>query len=83
MPPVDTPAAEHNVAYCLKLRRMARAEMDERVHTMLSLVQLDGLAGRFPGELSGGQQQRVALARVLVVEPQTLLGRSDTRRAPD
>src|SRR5216683_3317176 len=63
----------HNVAYGLKLRRIARAEMDERVHTMLSLVQLDGLAARFPGELSGGQQQRVALARALVVEPQTLL----------
>jgi iron(III) transport system ATP-binding protein len=63
----------HNVAYGLKLRRMARAEIDERVYTMLSMVQLDGLAGRYPGELSGGQQQRVALARALVIEPQTLL----------
>jgi iron(III) transport system ATP-binding protein len=62
-----------NVAYGLKLRGIARAEMDERVHTMLSLVRLDGLAVRFPGELSGGQQQRVALARALVIEPQTLL----------
>src|SRR5216683_6188950 len=62
-----------NVAYGLKLRRIARTEMAERVHSMLSLVQLDGLAARYPGELSGGQQQRVALARALVVEPETLL----------
>jgi iron(III) transport system ATP-binding protein len=62
-----------NVVYGLKLRGMDRAEMNERVHNMLGLVRLDGLAERFPGELSGGQQQRVALARALVVEPQTLL----------
>jgi iron(III) transport system ATP-binding protein len=62
-----------NVAYGLKLRRTGRAELDERVHNMLGLVRLDGLANRFPGELSGGQQQRVALARALVIEPQTLL----------
>jgi iron(III) transport system ATP-binding protein len=62
-----------NVAYGLKLRRMERAEMHERVHSMLGLVRLHGLAERFPSELSGGQQQRVALARALVIEPQTLL----------
>jgi iron(III) transport system ATP-binding protein len=62
-----------NVAYGLRLRGIARPEMAERVHHMLGLVRLDGLAERFPGELSGGQQQRVALARALVVEPQTLL----------
>jgi iron(III) transport system ATP-binding protein len=62
-----------NVAYGLKLRRLPRAEMNERVHSMLSLVRLEGLAARYPGELSGGQQQRVALARALVVEPETLL----------
>jgi iron(III) transport system ATP-binding protein len=62
-----------NVAYGLRLRRIAHAEMHERVHNMLGLVRLDGLAKRFPGELSGGQQQRVALARALVIEPQTLL----------
>ncbi|MCA1647066.1 MAG: ABC transporter ATP-binding protein [Chloroflexi bacterium] len=62
-----------NVAYGLRLRGIARAEMTDRVHNMLGLVRLDGLAQRFPGELSGGQQQRVALARALVIEPQTLL----------
>jgi ABC-type Fe3+/spermidine/putrescine transport system ATPase subunit len=40
---------------------------------MLEVVQLGGLAARYPGELSGGQQQRVALARALVVEPEILL----------
>jgi iron(III) transport system ATP-binding protein len=62
-----------NVAYGLKLRRLSRTEMEQRVRSILDLVQLDAFAGRFPGELSGGQQQRVALARALVVEPETLL----------
>src|SRR5690606_33774513 len=43
------------------------------VHELLSLVQLDGLAGRYPHQLSGGQRQRVALARALAVEPRVLL----------
>jgi ABC-type Fe3+/spermidine/putrescine transport system ATPase subunit len=62
-----------NVAYGLRLRRLPRATIVERVRRMLALVRLDGLDGRFPGELSGGQQQRVALARALVVEPAVLL----------
>jgi iron(III) transport system ATP-binding protein len=62
-----------NVAYGLKLRGWARADIEKKVRQMLSVVRLDALAERYPGELSGGQQQRVALARALVVEPQTLL----------
>jgi ABC-type Fe3+/spermidine/putrescine transport system ATPase subunit len=62
-----------NVAFGLKLRRIPRAEIRERVGQMLDLVRLGELPQRYPGELSGGQQQRVALARALVVRPDILL----------
>jgi iron(III) transport system ATP-binding protein len=62
-----------NVAYGLQLRRLPREEVTRRVDAILSIARLSALSGRYPGELSGGQQQRAALARALVVEPQTLL----------
>jgi iron(III) transport system ATP-binding protein len=62
-----------NVAYGLKLRRLSRSDIAQRVRAILEVVRLEALAERYPGELSGGQQQRVALARALVVEPETLL----------
>jgi sulfate transport system ATP-binding protein len=66
-----------NVAFGLRVRSRAhrppRAEIERRVHELLSLVQLDGLARRLPSQLSGGQRQRVALARALAVEPRVLL----------
>ena len=62
-----------NVAYGLKLRKLAKAEIDARVAQILSLVRLEKLAERMSGELSGGQQQRVAVARALVMEPPVLL----------
>ncbi|MBG0850507.1 ABC transporter ATP-binding protein [Streptomyces spinoverrucosus] len=62
-----------NVAFGLKRKGVARAEIRERVGTMLERVQLGGLAGRRPATLSGGQRQRVALARALVNRPQVLL----------
>ena len=66
-----------NVAFGLRVRpratRPGQAEIKARVHELLSLVQLDGLAARFPSQLSGGQRQRVALARALAVEPSVLL----------
>jgi iron(III) transport system ATP-binding protein len=62
-----------NVAYGLKIRRLARTEIENRVKTILAATHLEALAERYPNELSGGQQQRVALARALVVEPETLL----------
>jgi iron(III) transport system ATP-binding protein len=62
-----------NVAYGLKLRRLDRAERERRVAAILDTARLGELASRYPHELSGGQQQRAALARALVVEPETLL----------
>src|SRR5215207_1861952 len=62
-----------NVGYGLKLRRLERAERERRVATILDVAHLTELAQRYPHELSGGQQQRAALARALVVEPETLL----------
>jgi sulfate transport system ATP-binding protein len=66
-----------NVAFGLRVRRRrdrpSAAAITERAHRLLELVQLDGLAGRFPSQLSGGQRQRVALARALAVEPKVLL----------
>jgi sulfate transport system ATP-binding protein len=66
-----------NVAFGLRARpwrlRPGRKQIRERVMELLRLVQLEGMAGRYPAQLSGGQRQRVALARALAVEPKVLL----------
>lgn len=62
-----------NVGYGLKIRKMSKSTIAERVNKILDLVGLANLGDRPPARLSGGQQQRVALARALVVEPSVLL----------
>ena len=62
-----------NIAYGLKLRKVPKKEMDERIERILDLVELSGMEARMTNQLSGGQQQRVALARAMVVEPSVLL----------
>ena len=62
-----------NVAFGLRMKKLARAEIGRRVHQVMELVDIAALAARRPAQLSGGQQQRVALARAIVNEPQVLL----------
>ncbi len=62
-----------NIAFGLRRRKVAKAEVGRRVGELIELVELEGRAKRRPDELSGGQQQRVALARALVNRPRALL----------
>ncbi|WBF56124.1 ABC transporter ATP-binding protein [Lysinibacillus sp. JK80] len=62
-----------NVAFGLRMQKVNKANIEQRVHEMLALVHLSEKANAYPKELSGGQQQRVALARALIVRPKVLL----------
>lgn len=66
-----------NVAFGLRMKprnqRPTESVIQQKVHDLLNLVQLDWLADRYPSQLSGGQRQRIALARALAVEPKVLL----------
>lgn len=62
-----------NIAYGLKIKKVSKAEIKERVTRMLSLVKLEGFEKRMPSEMSGGQRQRVAIARALINNPKVLL----------
>jgi putative spermidine/putrescine transport system ATP-binding protein len=62
-----------NVAYGLRVKRVAKPDRRRRAESALEMVRLTGLSGRKPVQLSGGQRQRVALARAIVNEPEVLL----------
>ena len=62
-----------NLAFGLRMRKVPRAEMSNRIRETLELVELGGMEDRYPFQLSGGQQQRVALARAVVAQPRVLL----------
>lgn len=62
-----------NVAYGLKMLKLPRAEIRQRVEEALKIVGLDEMGDRYVDQISGGQQQRVALARALVLKPKVLL----------
>lgn len=62
-----------NIAYGLKIRRLPKKEIQEKVTNALAMVQLKGYENRMPSELSGGQKQRVAIARAIINNPKVLL----------
>ncbi len=62
-----------NLSFPLEVRRIARAEREQKVRRALDMVQMGEFGGRRPAQLSGGQQQRIALARALVFEPELVL----------
>lgn len=62
-----------NIGYGLRIKKVGKKEIKERVQEMLRLVQLEGFELRMPAEMSGGQRQRVAIARALINRPKVLL----------
>lgn len=65
--------ARDNIIYGLKVRKMDKAQMQEKLHEVETLLHLEGLLDQYPAELSGGQQQRVAIARALITNPSIIL----------
>jgi multiple sugar transport system ATP-binding protein len=66
-------SVRQNLGYGLKVRRLAKQEIEARVERVARLLRLDELLERRPGALSGGQRQRVAMGRAIVREPQAFL----------
>ena len=63
----------NNIAFALKLKKMPKAEINERVEKAARILELTENLDRRPGQLSGGQRQRVAMGRAIVRQPQAFL----------
>ncbi|MCC6554964.1 MAG: ABC transporter ATP-binding protein [Polyangiaceae bacterium] len=64
---------KENIAFGLRMKKVPKAESEERLRAAIAMVSLGGMEGRKPAQLSGGQRQRVALARAIVCRPKVLL----------
>lgn len=62
-----------NIAFGLKMKKIPKNEIKDRVAEVISMVRLEGFEKRFPSQLSGGQKQRVAIARAIINRPRVLL----------
>ncbi len=62
-----------NIAFGLKIQKLNKAAIEQKIKEALAMVQLDGYQNRMPDQLSGGERQRVALARILILKPRLLL----------
>ena len=62
-----------NIGFGLRMRGIAKAELERRVDAAIRTVRLESQAHKLPGQLSGGQQQRVAIARAIAIDPPLVL----------
>ena len=69
---------EQNMAFGLKIQRLSKAEINDRITEALAMVGLQDKADAYPAQLSGGQQQRVAIARALITKPAIVLADEPT-----